>query len=154
MELPQMRSPDSTAALASESSKMRLLGRFRPDTHYRAHFHCLEPSGVLLTATSDVCALECGAVCDSAGVNALVCDTPLWAHGFRATILSILHAPDNASVLRPLWQKVCLSAACGFSPAPRAQPAWYTLRADRNSRSSSAVFLLHPALRGGVVHVR
>jgi len=45
------------------------------------------------------------------------------------------------------WQ-VCLRAECGFVPAPRRSPQWYTFAKD------SKTFVLHPSLRGGAAHVR
>ena len=98
--LPQMRSPDSTAAIAHTSSKIQLLGGFRSTTRYRAEFSYHEPSGALLSEVSEECRID--------GVT-LQCDTPLWPHGFRAALLSVSYASARDASpphWTPLWQKV------------------------------------------------
>ena len=101
--LPQIRSPDSTAAMAHESSTIRLLGKFLPSTRYRVEFSYHEPSGALLSAASD----ECSIAGDE--LELLECRTPLWPHGFRAPVLSVSYAsPPHVPISHwaPLWQKV------------------------------------------------
>jgi hypothetical protein len=98
--LPQFRSPDSTAAIAHNSSKIQLLGGFRATTRYRAEFSYHEPSGVLLSEVSEECRID--------GIT-LQCDTPLWPHGFRAALLSVAYASARDASpphWTPLWQKV------------------------------------------------
>jgi len=115
LHLAEIRSPDSNAALANESISIRLLGGFQCDKIYRVIFSYQAPSGLLHAEVSEKCHTECGGECSASVHNHLVCRTPVWPHGFGASVLSLSSAPNTTvGVWSSVWQKVgdCCGCTC------------------------------------------
>jgi hypothetical protein len=116
---PIMLSPDTTHSLASDStSQLAIRGMFKITTDYRCTFRHRH----LLAVSTGNGTVNCtGASCDQ-----LRCTIPFWAHGLRGAVLGVQRWDPAVGQWAALWQRVCVSASCGYLPPKLRHASWWT----------------------------
>ena len=128
-------SPDTTHSLASDAtSVVTIRGQFRDNITYRCLFLHRNMRAFSANFTFP---------CDGANCDQLICSIPYWKYGFRAATLAVERQDPNSGIWRAMWQRVCMTASCGFSPVHQrhhmSSNKWWTFGNNR---------LLHPGLDG------
>jgi len=125
-------SPDTTHSLARDAADvLKIRGRFEIAISYRCTFRHRHLHSVSANGTLDSC-LE-------TSCNSLACTIPFWKHGFKGAVLGVQRWDPIVGRWSALWERVCISPHCGYSPAQLRNDSWWTYGSAR---------LLHPRMEG------
>ena len=126
-------SPTVASSLAVDASQnLGLYGAFWLDQVYRCRFSFGEMSAPSQDATVSQSAFS---TAPPGHGDVLSCPIAPWAGGYKAATLTVERWETAASRWVTLWQKACLSAACGYlPPAERAVSSWWMTAAGSARR--------------------
>ena len=128
----KMLSPDTTHSLATDSNgQLAVRGTFQTTTQYRCAFR---HRNLLAVSTGNGTLVCTGSSCDQ-----LRCTIPFWVYGFRGAVLGVQRWDPAVEKWTAMWQRVCLSASCGFLPSKVRTASWWTY-GSHNS--------IHPGMEG------